>query len=122
MCRYSSGARLSVAASISSTRLMPEVYHRPVQDFILPENRSIPTPLPEKTPRCRICPPRLTADSDETLQADPSPFQTTATIPCFPKIKAAPGSEAGAAMTQTLCRNLFRAYLEALSKTIAMAY
>src|SRR5258708_27247766 len=32
MCRYSSGGRPSIAASISSTRLMPEVYHRPVQD------------------------------------------------------------------------------------------
>ena len=34
MCRYSSGGRPSIAASISSTRLMLGVYHRPGLGFI----------------------------------------------------------------------------------------
>ena len=44
MRRYSSGDRPSIAASISSTRLMPGVYHRPAPDFIDGDTWSQGTP------------------------------------------------------------------------------
>ena len=105
MCRYSSGARLSIAASISSTRLMSEVYHRPM-------------------PASGIAPDGLLkwkASSGSHPSSAPQ-FQTSSQSPRLSKIKAAPGSEAGAAMTKTLVENLFRAYLEAVHKTTKFPY
>jgi len=123
MCRYSFGDRLSIAASISSTRLMPEVYHRPVQDFIPPENRSLPTPPHEKLPMPHL-PNATEVRFRGNASSNRSPFKTTGTIPPrpAPKMRTAPGSEAGAAMTRTQCRDVFRAYPQAVSKTMKMAY